>query len=261
VLLYHRVADVDDDPLELCVSPANFAEHVELLREHVVPLEAAGAGAGIAITFDDGYLDNLTTAAPLLGGLPATLFVVTGLERFWWDAVTEHLRDVEPPLVLGDRAWWPRDAGTRVHARRYVHAFLQPQHPDLIARLTAGWEATPRLMTLNELREAARHFSIGAHTRRHPSLARLNESQQRIALGGAADDLEQWLGMRPRTVSYPFGVPGADVDEVTLRVARECGFRLGVVNSDSRGSGPLAIRRLTVPDIGGEALRRLLHLT
>jgi peptidoglycan/xylan/chitin deacetylase (PgdA/CDA1 family) len=243
------------------VSPANFAEHVELLREHLVPLQAAGAGDGIAITFDDGYLDNLATAAPLLRGLPATLFVVTGLERFWWDAVTEHLRDVEPPLVLGDRAWWPRDRQQRLHARSHVHAYLQPQHPDAIARLTAGWQATPRRMTLEELREAAQHFAIGAHTRRHPSLARLSEDEQRAELSGCADDLEQWLGTRPHAVSYPFGVPGADVDDVTLRVAREGGYRIGVVNSDSRGSGPLAVRRLTVPDVGGDALARLLRLT
>jgi len=45
----------------------------------------------VAITFDDGYADNLHVAAPLLAerGLPATFFVVSGMigsgREFWWD--------------------------------------------------------------------------------------------------------------------------------------------------------------------------------
>jgi peptidoglycan/xylan/chitin deacetylase (PgdA/CDA1 family) len=261
VLLYHRVATVDDDPLGLCVSPENFAQQLEVIRERVVPLADAVRGEGIAITFDDGYVDNLTTAAPLLDGLPATLFVTTGLERFWWDAVTDHLRSVQPPLVLGDRAWWPRDTAQRAATRRHVHAFLQPMRPEGIAALTEGWEATPRRMTVDELRQASQHFAIGAHTRRHPSLARLPEDEQRAELAGAADDLEAWLGNRPAAVSYPFGVPGADVDAVTLRAARAAGFSLGVVNAPTGRPDPLAVARLAVSDVDGDAFARLLALT
>ena len=45
----------------------------------------------MAITFDDGYADNLQVAAPLLAerGLPATFFIVSGTigsgREFWWD--------------------------------------------------------------------------------------------------------------------------------------------------------------------------------
>ena len=35
----------------------------------------------------------------------------------------------------------------------------------------------------------------------------------------------------PSAFSYPFGVPGADVDEISIRVVREAGFACAVVNA------------------------------
>jgi len=74
------------------VAESTFRRHLELYRRHyhVVPLKhMADVLAGrrhdlppraLAITFDDGYRDNVTNAAPVLQrlGLPATFFIVTG---------------------------------------------------------------------------------------------------------------------------------------------------------------------------------------
>jgi peptidoglycan/xylan/chitin deacetylase (PgdA/CDA1 family) len=101
ILMYHRIADADIDPWELAVSPKHFAEHLDVLEQsrHVLPLttfvrllaEGTLPANAVAITFDDGYLCNLTTAAPLLlhYNLPATVFITTGMvgakHGFWWD--------------------------------------------------------------------------------------------------------------------------------------------------------------------------------
>ena len=100
VLLYHRVAEPDLDPWGLCVSPAHFVEQLSVLRRHgpVVPLAELADGLrrgrvprAWAVTFDDGYADNVHAALPLLEahGVPATFFLTTGdggREReFWWD--------------------------------------------------------------------------------------------------------------------------------------------------------------------------------
>lgn len=104
ILMYHRIADERLDPWRLCVSPENFAEHLQLLRAARVRLMtvadlAASLATGVvprravAITFDDGYRDNLDAGLPLLEQFeaPATLFVASGYVgfkgEFWWDAL------------------------------------------------------------------------------------------------------------------------------------------------------------------------------
>jgi peptidoglycan/xylan/chitin deacetylase (PgdA/CDA1 family) len=100
ILMYHRVSTTWHDPWTLNVSPENFAEQLEVIvrTRHVMSLReffqrfrsnTLPRGA-VAITFDDGYADNLHVAAPILKrfDVPATLFITTGyLDRpeFWWD--------------------------------------------------------------------------------------------------------------------------------------------------------------------------------
>jgi peptidoglycan/xylan/chitin deacetylase (PgdA/CDA1 family) len=87
ILMYHRVARLDGDD-QLNVSPARFALQMqELARHRVVSLEAGlqALHSGqpheplFAVTFDDGYLDNLSEALPVLQHyrVPATIFVTT----------------------------------------------------------------------------------------------------------------------------------------------------------------------------------------
>src|SRR5436190_558012 len=94
--MYHRVAEVERDRHQLCVRPDRFEAQVAWLAERVdvVPLERAlqpAASPRVVVTFDDGYADNATVAAPILErhGVPATMFVVSGVvgsqADFWWD--------------------------------------------------------------------------------------------------------------------------------------------------------------------------------
>ncbi|QEH36385.1 Polysaccharide deacetylase [Aquisphaera giovannonii] len=98
ILLYHRVAELASDPFGLAVSPRNFAEQMEVLRRHAspVPLRRLFAArprprGSVAVTFDDGYADNLLRARPQLERLdvPATAFIIGGhvgvTGEFWWD--------------------------------------------------------------------------------------------------------------------------------------------------------------------------------
>jgi peptidoglycan/xylan/chitin deacetylase (PgdA/CDA1 family) len=107
ILMYHRVAEVDLDPWSLCVTPENFAEQLDVLQKYYQPMALKKLAAAnqqgripfraVAVTFDDGYADNLHNAKPLLEQyrIPATFFVTTGhvgREReFWWDELQEVL--------------------------------------------------------------------------------------------------------------------------------------------------------------------------
>ena len=90
ILTYHRVAEPGSSPFGLSVSPAHFEAHLAYLstRCRVMPLlEMARRLAcddlpprSVAVTFDDGYVDNLRNARPLLERyeVPGTVFVATG---------------------------------------------------------------------------------------------------------------------------------------------------------------------------------------
>ncbi|MDX6501688.1 MAG: hypothetical protein QOG23_4948 [Blastocatellia bacterium] len=101
ILLYHRVAQLPSDPQLLSVTPDHFEEHLQVLRKLAVPLglrrlndlvaERRVPPHGVVVTFDDGTVDNLYNAKPILAryDFPATVFIVTGNigngREFWWD--------------------------------------------------------------------------------------------------------------------------------------------------------------------------------
>ncbi len=111
--MYHRVIDTAVDPWGVCVSPEKFGEQMQVLAESRGAVGIDGfAGGGrayrtsgrrLAVTFDDGYADNVAVALPILERheIPATVFVIgnaVGRTReFWWDALD---RAVLAPAVL-----------------------------------------------------------------------------------------------------------------------------------------------------------------
>jgi peptidoglycan/xylan/chitin deacetylase (PgdA/CDA1 family) len=298
ILLYHRVVDIGPDPLGLAVTPAHFAQQLEALATGwtPAPLEAVIAGeAGphaVAITFDDGYHDNLVHALPALAAarIPATLFastshIATGV-GYWWDGVDAALASAEGDdrdiltldLPEGARAWAPHTQDERAAVRGHVHAALRTRDRATIAgalaqlRAWAGQDGATqppdrdRPLTPDELvtLATAGPFTVQAHGRTHLSLSHAPAPIRAGELAGSADDLASWLGeaKRPTIFSYPFGVPGVDVDDATKAAARAAGYRHATVNAPGlvhASTDPYALPRLAVPDVGGPAFARWLH--
>lgn len=100
ILAYHRVVNRARDPLLVCVSPENFAHHLEIIKKYSQPMplqelvyktsQGKRCRRAVVVTFDDGYADNLYEAKPLLTrqNIPATVFVTAGMvthpQEFWW---------------------------------------------------------------------------------------------------------------------------------------------------------------------------------
>jgi len=101
ILLYHRVIESFSDPQLLCVTPQHFSEHLDVLRKNHIPISLEELVSRekncslqpnrIAVTFDDGYADNLINAKPILEryDMLATVFItganIDGVREFWWD--------------------------------------------------------------------------------------------------------------------------------------------------------------------------------
>ena len=172
VLAYHRVATPDHDPWALSVTPEHFDEHMAVLRElgRVDRLDDALGTSKLArcrrrrptfaITFDDGYVDNLVVAVSILErhDVPATVFIATGMldqPWFWWDVLAElalgsgisadQLLDSAHTVgVLAGVS--TSDGSVDVHrAHALIYEALRPQTNDEIARclheMRADWES------------------------------------------------------------------------------------------------------------------------
>jgi peptidoglycan/xylan/chitin deacetylase (PgdA/CDA1 family) len=166
--MYHRVAECDLDPWNLCVSPQRFGEQLEALKREfrVLPLqELARANAdekAVAITFDDGYADNLHAAAPVLEqhGAPACFFLTSGAldmaHEFWWDELERLLlRESALPYrievsVGSRRVFEPgRAAGPAEDLRRQIRA-NPPWKADRNSRLGFFYTVWQAMRVLSE---------------------------------------------------------------------------------------------------------------
>ena len=131
VLVYHGVGEVAeaDDPDRLVVSPARLESQLRLLQRlgyRFVTAEALLAGTPTGrtavVTFDDGWRDGLTVAAPLLErlGIRASFYVCPGM----WGA--QHVSVAGPAGAL-----LTRDEARELHERGMEVASHTLSHPDL----------------------------------------------------------------------------------------------------------------------------------
>ena len=242
-----------------------FTEHVEHLARGggVVPLAEIAQPADalkIAITFDDGYADNATRAAPELAAasLPVTYFVTTGRlggQHFWWDRLSTGLLGAQPrpqgiDVTVGDRGLWLalNDLQAARTSLRFLHRRLRPLPPDelaatvddLLHRLGATEPpADDCTMTVEQLRVMGQlpMVEIGAHTRTHVQLGGQSKELQRSEVIGSITDLSGVLGRPITSFAYPFGSPEA-VGDVAPRLAREAGCVLACSTVHGRFVGP-----------------------
>jgi peptidoglycan/xylan/chitin deacetylase (PgdA/CDA1 family) len=167
ILMYHGIAEVDEDPNNLCVTRARFAEQMSWLHRHgmrgvgigtLVDAMRSGHHRGlIGLTFDDGYVNVLEAALPVLQqhGFEATAYIIS--DR------------------LGGTNEW--DEG--------------PTWP---------------LMTSSQVLElAADGCEIGSHAATHMRLAGAEPAQLAAEVRDSKASLAALLGTEIRGFAYPYG--------------------------------------------------------
>jgi peptidoglycan/xylan/chitin deacetylase (PgdA/CDA1 family) len=214
----------------------------------VVPLqdalEALAAGRplppqAVAITFDDGYRDNLDLAAPLLEdlGIPATFFLVPGLlsgdVRPWWEILAWGFTRAKPAVVNWDGRALPTrgrrglrsfrwlaerlkllDLATREERVGELLGLLEPEGRAGEDRLFLDWDGARELVR--------RGFTVGSHSMRHAILSREDPQEQATDLIGSRRQLEAELDVPVSLLAYPNGTR-ADYDAHTVRAAARAG--------------------------------------
>jgi peptidoglycan/xylan/chitin deacetylase (PgdA/CDA1 family) len=259
VLFFHGIADRFDDPLvqrNFHVT-ADFRVQIALLRrlrvislaELAVMLEEGRfprRGATVAITFDDGYANNLYAAELLAAAnLPWTVFVTTGSvdegTAIWNVELSLLLLHGESRrLELFGREWPLESRPEREIAFREIRGrfkvlpaadrirtmnALRSQFPSEESRRLLARFPSLRSMTPAEVRQlAASGVEIGSHGVDHeihhanqPTAVRSTE------LSASKERIAQLTGRECRFFAYPNGDAASDA----AAAVKDAGYRLG----------------------------------
>jgi peptidoglycan/xylan/chitin deacetylase (PgdA/CDA1 family) len=287
ILTYHRIIEHDDaDPYRsgMSVRADRFRAQLEYIgsRFDVRPVHEAaalfyGGGAGpkplLSISFDDGYLDNLELAAPILSsvGLPASFYITAGgLDApvpFWWDRVTHAVRtgtrreptgSTELGLPGPAHRWSTAPLARGDLMRALVAAIWQLPEAEVepaVARIRAalvGDEAPGPTLPARMDRDGVRAlhalgFEIGAHSVNHVNLCLRDREALHRELAHSRGELESTLGVPVRGFAYP----GGRLDTPVVECARALGFAYSLTaesGQNDRATDPMRLRRIGAPD-------------
>jgi peptidoglycan/xylan/chitin deacetylase (PgdA/CDA1 family) len=266
-LMYHRICDSKQAAIasnsnflpnqELIVSARAFDQQMAFLARHYNCLSLPEAIEQIKtghltpdsaiVTFDDGYLDNLTLALPILRKhrVPATIYVATGLVEqatsLWWYEL-EHLIRARSRLHI---LWRNRNIRFSLHgpaekykAYFYLNRLLKGMSPveqaDFMAAVRAGpqqprFNSASLMLHRQQLKMLAADplITIGAHTHHHLVLSRLPEIRLRHEINRSRDLLQSWLKRPICHLAYPFG-GNQQACKREFLTARELGFESAV---------------------------------
>ena len=214
------------------VSPQLFEAHLAHLTRacDVLPLDAIAdrratpgpnGRVAVAITFDDGYRDNLDVAFPLLReyGCPATIFLPTSFigtgRPFWWEQLEAWIGDAGAQVahdgdvydlatVSGKDRLFDRlrvgltRAGPARRQRLLEHAraLLAPSRD--VESSTLSW---PQIDWL----AASGLISFGAHTVNHFAVSSLTDAELDFEVGASRHELAQRLAVPSEFLAYPYG--------------------------------------------------------
>lgn len=238
ILMYHRVLPVNDPRYQreepgMVVSDKTFAMHMHTLHEEQIPVmtvtdwlkqpDTARVPLTVAITFDDGWLDNYQYAFPVLKsyGFPSTLYVVTDFlgqpAPFWPNRVLNLLLDGNQQV---DEHWQPlldligqpvQPPLSRDHAAQIINDLKQYTDDEIYSKLEhipITEQASPEMISAEQLLEAQQHMlvTVGSHTRRHYRLKdNMDEALLREEVVEAKDILETLTGRAVDSFCFPNG--------------------------------------------------------
>jgi peptidoglycan/xylan/chitin deacetylase (PgdA/CDA1 family) len=237
ILRYHAVCGPEGYPYadpHLCVSPAGFERHVAYLTAnyHVLPLPEVVARLRdrrplppntAALTFDDGYADNLEAARILHKyGASGTFYLTAGClaggAPFWPSEVRYLMAEVPAGTltlrVAGKRLDIPctspaERAAALAQITRLFKSHLIPVREDLREQLRrlAGHTGMPTIMlTWEEAAEMdALGMTLGAHTLTHANLPSAGLAGATEEITASKELLERRLGREVTMFSYPNG--------------------------------------------------------
>jgi len=181
----------------------------------------------LGVSFDDGYQEVASLAAPILAslGVPYTVFLTTSLmdghvpwfSRMYVFAYSAGKASGPVWLPPGCHARGESDAALERALSGFLRQFDTPRIHEIIDEIERRnpWYSPPsdlrtleRFMNWDEVRVLGRSplVTFGAHTETHPALTALNSCRLEEELVRPRVAIESHIGQPCRLIAYPMGV-------------------------------------------------------
>lgn len=251
IINYHSISSTFEKDSFLGLPVDIFEEHLKVIRTNfkIVTLKKGlellerdrPRGLCVAITFDDGYMDNYINAYPLLKkyNIPATIFLTTdciGKDYFfWWDNVFYILSSLDTKRVsvsFGKKRFCfrlmnPDDIRRAANAinnflRQYRYEDIKCFLNELEGRFPIERPLTPkRMLGWDEIKTMAKDIiEFGSHTKTHRNLSLMSDEEVLEELIDSKCQIEKNTGLKAAGLSYPFGI----FDDRVKYLAKKAGF-------------------------------------
>jgi peptidoglycan/xylan/chitin deacetylase (PgdA/CDA1 family) len=275
IIMYHGVCEHSKLPPEVDfhLTPEDFERQLRFLtrRYRAVRLSellaklrtGARLNKEVVLTFDDGYRNNLTCAAPILARhhSPFSVFITTD--------------------YIGSDEWLPLNqlyglwsagkipANEVVQLRNQLRTRSRQEASELICRLGAGVRAAQlpdddsfAMLSWEQVKELARQGGeIGSHTQTHCCMTAEPANRRRDELEGSKEAIEARLGNAVTLFAYPYGKTPY-IDPAFGLLVRECGYQCAITTEQglvTPRSDPFRLPRMgyhkSIYMFAGEMLR------
>lgn len=254
VINFHRVLDndiSDHDYRFLGESPTvdDFDSMIHFLsthyntisiKEYIQNIEQLDPGTlYVAITFDDGYLDNYTNALPILKkhNVPATIFVsmdALDIKPLWFQQIYCVIDVCEKDEIINPCTGELISLRNKWTAMRSIcKSMLKESVDNYEKKIIALYEfcdvvydkgvcESEQMLTWDELEKLKNEplVDIGSHTITHLPLVELSDDELKRELEESLVRLKQQLGYECVHMAYPNGM----FNDKVIALAREVGY-------------------------------------
>ncbi|WP_162200421.1 polysaccharide deacetylase family protein [Kordia jejudonensis] len=247
ILVYHGIDEVGETKYNSrFISKAFFEEFIKYITTHynVISLDDfyqkkfKKGTLNIALTFDDGYLNNYKYAVPILEkyNVPACFYITTIHEKapYLWadflDLVSYHTDKEE--VILERNLYQKNDRNEFIWNGISMKNVAKALPYDVLKMIyeifKEDWEALPplkhedywMLMNAKQIKEIADNplFTIGAHSETHASLVDIPLEEAKKEILHSKETLEKICQQPITEFAFPFGYYNQELVDYCLAI-------------------------------------------
>ena len=218
ILMYHMIREPVHGATfnSLRVSPAMFEQQLNYLSENgwtfftmseLIKNKHALPEKSVALTFDDGYADNLLNALPILKHYQAKATIYLVVDRH-------------------NREW----SSKRKKKHNNNELMLEPKLSD---------------QQVKELLDSGL-VEIGSHTMTHDNLPTLSQAQKVYEISDSRKQLEETFGIRCESFCYPFGLFDDDDRRLVEKSGYTSATTVEKGINNLETANPFLLKRITI---------------